>query len=36
VVSVEAKTIAIVLAWNWLFPALRKVDQLGREGITKR
>jgi MFS family permease len=21
-------TIAIVLAWNWLFPALRKVDQL--------
>jgi MFS family permease len=23
-----AGTIAIVLAWNWLFPALRKVDKL--------
>jgi hypothetical protein len=21
-------TIAIVFAWNWLFPALRRVDQL--------
>ena len=23
-----AGTIAIVLAWNWLFPSLRRVDQL--------
>ena len=26
-----AGTIAIVLAWNWLFPALRRVDKLGKE-----
>ncbi len=26
-----AGTIAIVLAWNWLFPALRSVDKLGKE-----
>jgi MFS family permease len=25
-----AGTIAIVLAWNWLFPALRSVDKLGK------
>jgi MFS family permease len=26
-----AGTIAVVLAWNWLFPALRSVDKLGKE-----
>jgi hypothetical protein len=26
-----AGTIAIVLAWNWLFPSLRKVDKLVKD-----
>jgi MFS family permease len=26
-----AGTIAIVVLWNWLFPSLRKVDQLGKQ-----
>jgi len=26
-------TLVIVLAWNWLFPALRRVDELEKETV---
>jgi hypothetical protein len=30
-----AGTIAIVLAWNWLFPSLRRVDRLGVDKVAQ-
>jgi len=30
-----AGTIAIVLAWNWLFPSLRLVDKLGKDSLER-
>ncbi len=31
-----AGTIAIVLAWNWLFPSLRRVDRLGVDKVAQK